>query len=50
VANVATSLGSDPANNFVLGAFVDCALVGTAGGARSGGLRLLIPGARLVQG
>jgi ribosomal protein S18 acetylase RimI-like enzyme len=35
VADVAARLGSDPANNIVLGAFVDGALVGTAGFYRS---------------
>ena len=39
VADVATRLGSDPANNFVLGAFVDGALVGTAGFYRSKNLK-----------
>jgi hypothetical protein len=39
VAEVAARLGSDPANNFVMGAFVDSALVGTAGFYRSKNLK-----------
>jgi ribosomal protein S18 acetylase RimI-like enzyme len=36
---VAARLGSDPENNFVLGAFVDGVLVGTAGFYRSKNLK-----------
>lgn len=39
VADVAARLGSDPANNLVIGAFVDGALVGTAGFYRSKNLK-----------
>jgi len=37
--DVATRLGSDPANNFVAGAFVDGRLVGTAGFYRGKGIK-----------
>src|SRR5260370_42213069 len=39
VADAALRLGSDPANNFVVGAFVEGELVGTAGFYRSKGLK-----------
>jgi ribosomal protein S18 acetylase RimI-like enzyme len=39
VADVAARLGSDPANHFALGAFVDGALVGSAGFYRSKNLK-----------
>jgi ribosomal protein S18 acetylase RimI-like enzyme len=39
VADAAARLGSDPANNFVVGAFVEGELVGTAGLYRSKGLK-----------
>src|SRR5260370_17281346 len=39
VADAALRLGSDPANNFVVGAFVEGELVGTAGFYRPKGLK-----------